>query len=241
MTENGDRKREEAIGFAGLKTLLSSPSKVLEDSSKAAATSPSPTPSSAAEDSTKRQPDPMDGKVGQGAEPFSVRAESKSPDRGGGQVPKWGVVSIIVVCIVLVWYVVAMVKESDYSKARRNYYASTPSSNQQGINQLRNYYASAPSSNHKRESTSSVRPSSVARSSHNRLQTSRRRSNATTERIFHVTANTLNVRAGPGTVYPVLNNLSKWDTVTVIEEKMGWLHIKVQGKSGWVSRKYLAE
>ncbi len=56
---------------------------------------------------------------------------------------------------------------------------------------------------------------------------------------YIVTADSLNVRAGVGTSYPVLGTLSKGDKVEVLQFNENWGRIDFGGKEGWVSASYL--
>jgi uncharacterized repeat protein (TIGR02543 family) len=56
---------------------------------------------------------------------------------------------------------------------------------------------------------------------------------------FFVTADSLNVRKGPGTSYSILGTLSKNDEVEVIKFNENWGRIEFGGKEGWISASYL--
>ena len=61
---------------------------------------------------------------------------------------------------------------------------------------------------------------------------------STTTKI--VTATNLNVRSGAGTKYSIIGSLKKGTSVSVISESNGWSKINYNGKTGYVSSKYLA-
>lgn len=50
----------------------------------------------------------------------------------------------------------------------------------------------------------------------------------------------VNLRSGPGTNYQVLGQLSRGQTVEVIDCATSWCQIQVQGRTGYVSRSYIA-
>lgn len=55
-----------------------------------------------------------------------------------------------------------------------------------------------------------------------------------------VTADSLRVREGPGTSYPVIAGLTLGDAVTVLAAEDGWQNIRLSGQaSGWVSQDYV--
>lgn len=56
---------------------------------------------------------------------------------------------------------------------------------------------------------------------------------------FFVTADSLNVRSGPGTSFSVLGTLSRNDEVEVIKFNENWGRIDFKGKEGWISASYL--
>lgn len=56
---------------------------------------------------------------------------------------------------------------------------------------------------------------------------------------FFVTADSLNVRKGPGTSYSILGTLSRNDEVEVIKFNENWGKIDFNGKEGWISASYL--
>ena len=56
---------------------------------------------------------------------------------------------------------------------------------------------------------------------------------------FFVTADSLNVRQGPGTSFSVLGTLSRNDEVEVIKFNENWGKIDFKGKEGWISASYL--
>ncbi len=56
---------------------------------------------------------------------------------------------------------------------------------------------------------------------------------------FFVTADSLNVRSGPGTSFSVLGTLKKNDEVEVLKFNENWGRIDFGGKDGWISASYL--
>ncbi len=56
----------------------------------------------------------------------------------------------------------------------------------------------------------------------------------------YVNASSLNFRSGPSTSYSVIGKLSSGDKVEVISTSNGWSKIKYDGKTGYVSSKYLS-
>ena len=50
-----------------------------------------------------------------------------------------------------------------------------------------------------------------------------------------VKVNLLNVRKGPGLDYPVITQVKKGETYSILEEKNGWSKIKVGQSNGWVA------
>ena len=61
-------------------------------------------------------------------------------------------------------------------------------------------------------------------------------SNTTTK---YVNATSLNFRSGPSTSYSIIGSISKGSKVEVISTSNGWSKIKYDGKTGYVSSKYL--
>ncbi len=55
-----------------------------------------------------------------------------------------------------------------------------------------------------------------------------------------VTANTLNLRTGPGTSYSRIASLHKGDKLEVTGETNGWYKVEVNKKSGYVSKDYVS-
>lgn len=56
-----------------------------------------------------------------------------------------------------------------------------------------------------------------------------------------VTADSLRIRSGPGTGYPVVGSLKERDSVTVLSSRSGWLKIRtVSGALGWVADAYVS-
>ena len=51
-----------------------------------------------------------------------------------------------------------------------------------------------------------------------------------------VTADSLNVRAGAGTNYKVVDTVQKGEVFTIVEEKNGWG--KLKSGAGWISLEY---
>jgi cell wall-associated NlpC family hydrolase len=49
----------------------------------------------------------------------------------------------------------------------------------------------------------------------------------------------LNLRSNAGIDNQVLKELKKGETVTILEEKNGWLKVSYKGEEGWVSKKYI--
>lgn len=60
-------------------------------------------------------------------------------------------------------------------------------------------------------------------------------------RTLEVTSPTLNVRAGPGTTYPVLYQLQQRDAVTYLARAGEWIKVRVDvnGVVGYVHYKYV--
>lgn len=54
-----------------------------------------------------------------------------------------------------------------------------------------------------------------------------------------VTASKLNVRKGPSTEYSKIGSLYKNKSITILEESNGWYKINLNGKDGWVSKRYI--
>ncbi len=54
-----------------------------------------------------------------------------------------------------------------------------------------------------------------------------------------VTANSLNVRGGPGTNYPIIGNLKAGYVVPVLEKSGSWVKIEFGGKEAWVHGDYV--
>ena len=54
-----------------------------------------------------------------------------------------------------------------------------------------------------------------------------------------VTASSLNVRKGPSTKYSRIGSLYKNKNVTILDESNGWYKINLNGKDGWVSKRYI--
>lgn len=57
----------------------------------------------------------------------------------------------------------------------------------------------------------------------------------------YVTASTLNVRSGAGTSYSILGTLSKGTSVAVTGESGGWYKFNYNGKTAYVSKKYISK
>ncbi len=64
---------------------------------------------------------------------------------------------------------------------------------------------------------------------------------ATSNIIYIVTANSLNVMAGAGTNYKVIGSLKKGQQLSVISKSKGWYKINYNKKVGFVSAKYVKE
>ena len=56
--------------------------------------------------------------------------------------------------------------------------------------------------------------------------------------IVQITANSLNVRKGPGTSYAVAQTVSKGQSFTIVQQQGGWG--KLKSGAGWISLKYTA-
>ncbi|MBR6304600.1 MAG: SH3 domain-containing protein, partial [Paludibacteraceae bacterium] len=56
---------------------------------------------------------------------------------------------------------------------------------------------------------------------------------------YEVTANTLNVRSGPGTSYPIVYKLHRGDIVVVLEQSGQWATIRGTGGRYYVNHRYL--
>ena len=54
-----------------------------------------------------------------------------------------------------------------------------------------------------------------------------------------VTASKLNVRKGPSTKYSRIGSFNKNKSVTILGESNGWYKVNLNGKEGWVSKKYV--
>ncbi|MDF2635831.1 MAG: hypothetical protein K0R78_2705 [Pelosinus sp.] len=51
-----------------------------------------------------------------------------------------------------------------------------------------------------------------------------------------ITANSVNIRTGPGTNFPVVTKLNKGDTVTIKDQAFGWYKVVISGgTTGWVA------
>ncbi len=57
----------------------------------------------------------------------------------------------------------------------------------------------------------------------------------------YVDVSSLNVRNGPGTNHAVITSVQEGQTVTVTELSDAWSKVNVNGKSGWLSSKYLSD
>lgn len=62
---------------------------------------------------------------------------------------------------------------------------------------------------------------------------------AASSKTKYVTASNLNVRSGSGTTYKVVTTVKKNTSVKVTQTKGSWEKVTVNGKTGWVSSKYL--
>ncbi|RTR31948.1 hypothetical protein EKG37_10645 [Robertmurraya yapensis] len=56
----------------------------------------------------------------------------------------------------------------------------------------------------------------------------------------YINISSLNVRSGPGTNHAVLTSVSQGQAVTITELSDSWSKVNVNGKTGWVSSKYLS-
>ena len=54
-----------------------------------------------------------------------------------------------------------------------------------------------------------------------------------------VTASKLNVRKGPSTKYSRIGSFNKNKKITILGESNGWYKVNLNGKEGWVSKKYV--
>jgi hypothetical protein len=53
---------------------------------------------------------------------------------------------------------------------------------------------------------------------------------------------TVNLREGPGTKYKVVGKTTKGASLTILEEKEGWLHVRLEsGKEAWISKTATSE
>jgi uncharacterized protein YgiM (DUF1202 family) len=60
------------------------------------------------------------------------------------------------------------------------------------------------------------------------------------QEVVEVTVQKLNLRSGAGTTYPVIQTLTKGEKLLVINEKKGWLEVKLpEDTKCWVIRKYV--
>ncbi|MFD2630425.1 SH3 domain-containing protein [Oceanobacillus kapialis] len=57
----------------------------------------------------------------------------------------------------------------------------------------------------------------------------------------YVDVSSLNVRSGPGTNYKVITSVTDGQSVTITEISSTWGKVKVNGKTGWLSRNYLSD
>jgi uncharacterized protein YgiM (DUF1202 family) len=61
-------------------------------------------------------------------------------------------------------------------------------------------------------------------------------------RVTQVVWASVNLREGPGTNYKVIGNVKKGTTLTVLEEKEGWLRIRLKdGKEAWITKAATSE
>jgi uncharacterized protein YgiM (DUF1202 family) len=61
-------------------------------------------------------------------------------------------------------------------------------------------------------------------------------------RVTQVVWASVNLREGPGTDYKVIGNFKKGTSLTVLEEKGGWLHVRVKGgKEAWIAKTATSE
>lgn len=57
----------------------------------------------------------------------------------------------------------------------------------------------------------------------------------------YINISSLNVRSGPGTNHAVLTSVTQGQAVTITELSDSWSKVNVNGKTGWVSSKYLSD
>ena len=57
--------------------------------------------------------------------------------------------------------------------------------------------------------------------------------------LFHVTAAKLNLRSGPGEKYEIVEQLDKWENLSLLTTQGTWAKVSCKGKIGWVSNKYI--
>lgn len=67
------------------------------------------------------------------------------------------------------------------------------------------------------------------------------KSSVTIKKAYVNVEQTVNVRKQPNTSSEVITNLSRNDEVTVISEENNWCKVKVDGKEGYIAKKYLSD
>jgi len=61
-------------------------------------------------------------------------------------------------------------------------------------------------------------------------------------RVTQVIWDSVNLREGPGTNHKVMGNVRKGITLTVLEDKGGWLHVRLKdGKEAWITKAATSE
>jgi uncharacterized protein YgiM (DUF1202 family) len=61
-------------------------------------------------------------------------------------------------------------------------------------------------------------------------------------RVTQVVWGSVNLREGPGTNHKILGIVKKGTTLTVLEEKEGWLHVRLKdGKEAWIAKAATSE
>jgi len=61
-------------------------------------------------------------------------------------------------------------------------------------------------------------------------------------RVTQVLWDSVNLREGPGTTHKVIGNVKKGTTLTILEDKDGWLHVRFRdGKEAWITRTATSE
>jgi len=59
--------------------------------------------------------------------------------------------------------------------------------------------------------------------------------------VVRVTADSLNVRSGPGTNFPIMTEVRRGTLLVVLNRREGWVRVKLAGgsRNGWVSSAYV--